>query len=352
MTETELRAAIKNGVSGGFLLYGDEDYLKRFYAQKLREMALAECPEGLADFNCITLTAEDGDFSALAGAIDTPPVMAPKKYIELTPPNASAWREKERAAVIEILSRLADTDDTVFVMVAPRDTLDPGTAKKPSALFKALTKVLTPVDFPLQGGEKLRRWVIRHFEEEKIAVEESAVRRLTERCAPDMTSLAKEMDKLICFAKAKGMAAITPADVDFVTSPALREDAFALANAMLAGDRTAALAALDVYKKRKEEPYAILASLSRVVSDLLTVCALAEEGAEKGEIAKTLKMHEYKAALYIRAAKDFGRPRLAAALKRCIEADKISKTMQLGYIPLERFVCTIPIGAGKGKVHG
>ncbi len=352
MTETELRAQIKNGVTGGYLFYGDEDYLKRFYAQKMREAALADCPEGLSAFNSITLTLEDGDFSALASAIDTPPVMAPMKYIEITPPNAGAWKEKERSAVTEILARLTDAPDTVLVMVTPRDTLDPGTAKRPSALFKALTKVLTPVEFPLQSGEKLRRWIVRHFEEEGILIDEETSRRMTVRCAPDMTTLAREIDKLICYAKANGKAAVTVGDVESVTSPGLREDAFALANAMLAGDRTAALAALDVYKKRKEEPYAILASLSRVVSDLLTVCALAEDGADKAEVASLLKMHEYKASLYIRSAKDFGRPRLAAALRRCLAADQLSKTMSLGYIPLERFVCTIPLGAGKGQAHG
>ncbi len=352
MTETELRAAIKSGVAGGYLFYGDEDYLKRFYAQKIRESVLADCPPGLEDFNSLAVSPEDSDFSALASAIDTPPMMAPRKFIEFTPPNAGAWKEKDRNAVAEILGRLTDAPDTVLVMIAPRDTLDPGTAKRPSALFKALTKVLTPVEFPLQSGEKLRRWIVRHFEEEGLSMDEEASRRMTVRCAPDMTTLAREIDKLICYGKANGKTAVTAADVDSVTSPGLREDAFALANAMLAGDRTAALAALDVYKKRKEEPYAILASLSRVVSDLLTVCALAEGGADKAEIASLLKMHEYKASLYIRSAKQFGRPRLAAALKRCLAADQLSKTMSLGYIPLERFVCTIPLGAGKGSAHG
>ncbi len=352
MTETELRAAIKAGVSGGYLLYGDEDYLKRFYAAKIKESALSECPEGLSDFNCISLTLEDGDFSALEGAISTPPIMAPMKYIELSPPNANAWKEKDRTVLADILSRLAEVTDTVLVMITPRDTLDAGTAKKPSALFKALSKSLTPVEFPLQSGDKLRRWILRHLTEDGITVDEDALYYLTERCAPDMTSLSREIDKLICFEKANGRTHVTKADVDYVVSPGVREDAFALANAMLGGDRTAALRALEIYKKRKEEPLIILASLGRVFSDLLTVCALSEGGAEKAEIAKTLKMHEYKASLYIRAAKDFGMPRINAALKRCLDADRLSKTMSMGYVPLERFVCTIPLGARKGASRG
>ena len=91
MTETELRADIKRGPTGGYLLWGDEVYLKNYYLTALRDAVLAECPAGLSDFNRIALTLEDGDFSALASAIDTPPVMAPKKIVELTPPSANAW---------------------------------------------------------------------------------------------------------------------------------------------------------------------------------------------------------------------------------------------------------------------
>ncbi len=352
MTETELRAAIKNGPSGGYLLWGDEDYLKKFYLGKLKEAVLADCPPGLEDFNCISLTLEDGDFGKLAGAVASPPMMAPKKFVEVTPPSANAWKEKERKALAEILDDLAAASDTVLVMLCPRDTLDPGTAKKPSALFKLLSKTLQPVEFALQSGEKLRRWAVRHFEEEGLALEEEASLLLLNRCAPDMTTLTKEIDKVICYVKSHGRTTVTPADISFVTSPGVREDAFALANAVLAGDRTAALAALDVYKKRKEEPIAVLAALSRVMSDLLTVSTLSESGAEKAEIAKTLRMHEYKAGIYLRAAAGFGTPRLAAALQRCIEADRLCKSASMGYIPLERFVCTIPLGTGKGQKHG
>ena len=41
MTETELRAEIKRGPAGGYLLWGDEDYLKQFYLSALRNAALS-----------------------------------------------------------------------------------------------------------------------------------------------------------------------------------------------------------------------------------------------------------------------------------------------------------------------
>lgn len=346
MTESELRTLLKSTPRGRFLFYGEEDYLKRYYLAQLRAAVMAECPPGLEPLNRITVTLEDGDYSAIEAAVMAPPMMAPAKIVEVTPPSLDAIREKDRKAFLAALNSAADAEDTVLVVLAPRGTLDTGTPKRPTAYFKNLTAVLTPVEFPLQTGVRLRRWVERHFAEAGLTVPEETVTALLTRCPADMTGLAGEMEKLIAYELAHGRTVVPPEDVPYVTSPGIREDAFALANAVLAGDRTAALAALDVYRKRKEEPIAVLASLSRVVCDLLTVAAMAEEGMEKADIARAMKMHEYKAALYLRSAAGFGRDRLYAALKRCRAADRLMKSASMDYVPLERFVCTIPKGSG------
>ena len=344
MTESEFRTLLKTSPRGRFLFYGEEDYLKHHYLAQLRAAVLAECPPGLEALNRITVTLEDGDIAAVESALLSPPMMAPAKIVEITPPSLDAIKEKERKAFLAALAA-ADDPDTVLVVLAPRGTLDVGTPKRPTAYFKNLCASLTPVEFPLQTGVRLRRWVERHFAEAGLSVSEEAVSALLTRCPADMTGLASEMEKLIAYELAHGRTAVPPEDVPYVTSPAIKEDAFALANAVLAGDRTAALAALDVYRKRKEEPIVVLASLSRVMGDLLRVASLAEGGCDKGEIARAMKMHEYKAALYIRAAAGFGSERLLAVLERCRRADRLMKTASMDYIPLERLVCTLPRSA-------
>lgn len=352
MTETQLRDAIKAGPKGGYLLWGDEDYLKRFYLAELKKATLKDCPDGLWDFNCISLTLEDGNLSALHDALAAPPMMAPMKFVEITSPVIGSLKDKERKVLAEILSALPSMPDTVLVIACPRDTLDPGTPKKPSAIFKMLASYLEPVEMPLQTGVKLRRWAMRHFAEEDLVIDEATCDFLLNRCAPDMMTLAREIDKVICYEKAAGRTAVSAEDVTFVTSAGVREDAFGLANAVLAGDRTAALAALDIYKKRKEDPAMILGMLSRVMSDLLTVATMQVDGAERADIARVLKMHEYKAGLYMKSAAGFGVPRITAALNRCLAADRLLKSASMGYIPLERFVCTIPMGSTGGKKNG
>jgi DNA polymerase-3 subunit delta len=272
-------------------------------------------------------------------------MMSQKKIVEVTPPNMGGWREKERKAFLDAIDGIADSPDTVLLVIAPRGTLDPGTAKKPAAFFRALSAHLTPVEFPYQTGVRLRRWVERHFARAEIAVSEDAMATLLSRCPQDMTGLSGEIEKLIAYCLANHMPAVTPEIVYRVTSPALREDAFALANAVVAGDRTAALAALDVHRKKKDDPILVLSGLSRVMSDLLTVSVMAEGGADKSEIARALRMHEYKVSLYIKSAKEFGTPRLAASLDRCRGADRMMKSSSGGgYMYLERLVCTIPRG--------
>ena len=352
MTESEFRDLLKQNISGGFLFYGEEDYLKNHYRRELIKSALADCPPDLQDFNHIRLTLEDGDFSALTTAISTLPMLSEKKVVEVSPPNMGSWRESEKKAMLEALTLLSDCPDTVLVLIAAQGTLDPGTPKKPASFFRALTKILTPVEFPYQTGARLRRWVERHFAGAQIALTDSALSTLLARCPQDMTGLSGEIEKLIAYCLGNGITTVTPEIVTHVTAPALREDAFALANAVLAGDRTAALSALDVCRKQKEAPQIVLGSLSRVMSDLLTVSVMLDGGADKTEIARSLKMHEYKASLYIKSAKGFGTPRLAASLNRCRDADRLMKSSYVAdYIFLERLICTIPQG-GKPAPKG
>ena len=352
MTESEFRDLLKQNISGGFLFYGEEDFLKNYYRKELAKAVLADCPVDLYDFNHIRLSLEDGDFSALTTALTTLPMFSEKKVVEVSPPDMSSWRESDRKSFLDAIEGIGDSPDTVLVLIASRGTLDPGTPKKPAPFFRALTKILTPVEFPYQTGVRLRRWVERHFAGAQISLTDEAMSTLLARCPQDMTGLSGEIEKLIAYCLAKGIATVTPEIVTHVTAPALREDAFALANAVLAGDRTAALSALDVCRKQKEEPIVVLASLARVMSDLLTVSVMVDGGADKAEIARSLKMHEYKASLYIKSAKGFGTPRLTASLKRCRDADRMMKSSYgSGYLPLERLICTMPQG-GKSAPKG
>ena len=54
MQISELKTAAKEGREGCYLFCGEEDYLKRFYAAKIREALLADSPYAL--FNHVIFT--------------------------------------------------------------------------------------------------------------------------------------------------------------------------------------------------------------------------------------------------------------------------------------------------------
>lgn len=72
---------------------------------------------------------------------------------------------------------------------------------------------------------------------------------------------------------------------------------------------------------RREKPELLLASISRVFCDLYTVKVCADAGMGRHDVAAKLRMHEYKAGLYLGACRGFTVCALAAAVEHCRAAD-------------------------------
>ena len=340
MTDTEFRDAIKKGdLSGGYLLFGDEDFLKGRYAD---DMCAAVSGGMFDEFNIIKAEAAETNPSMLEELIAGYPMMAEKKAVLLTGFQAGSIREKELEGYLGVFSRMEDYPQTVLAVSVPAGSMDEGTLpKKPSALYKKLTANLTPVQFDLKGAATLKKWISTQFTKAGVEVHFDTPDTMLTRCGKDMNTLHGEVEKLIAYALARGIM-VTPDTVEYVCCKNEEEDAFALANAVLSGDRRGALAALRGYRDRKEEPVVVCAALGRVLTDMLHVCMMQNDGAQKKDIAAALKMHEYKCSLYMQALRGVEDARLRAAMERCQEADKLLKSTDLKYIALERLICTIP----------
>ncbi|MCQ2456845.1 MAG: hypothetical protein MJ096_05760 [Clostridia bacterium] len=122
------------------------------------------------------------------------------------------------------------------------------------------------------------------------------------------------------------------------------EDAFRLANSVLAGDRASALDCLRNAKGRGESPIKLLASVSAVFCDMAAIAHLAAGGADKYAIASALKIHEYRVGLYMKACSGIRPEALDRTVAMCAEADVKMKTSSSGYIPLERLICAALTG--------
>lgn len=351
MTEAAFRREMKTGLSGVYLLYGEEDYLKRFYAGRARTLTLSN-DETLAAFNSYTAGTDAPDLDVLHEAVLALPVMGDKVYIQYMA-NLNTLGVPGQKQLVEILSKV-DPDSTVCLVIPPAGGFDPGKPErgKPSPLYKKLETVCTMVNMAAYSSGELKKWMARRLDRSGVTMTDRAADTVLQRCGKDMYVLSGELDKLSAFALANGIGEIEEAHVNYVTCTTQEEDAFALANAVLAGDRGRALSVLSYYKKNQISAVAALSSVSKAICDMLAVSRLAAAGYDQAGIASALKMHTYRAGLYLSAVRGMEPARLAAAAGRCREADVLLKSTKLDYIALERVICTIPSKKTGGARRG
>ena len=154
MTEAEFRQELKD-LKGGYLFYGDEDYLKLSYAKEVQKRVL---DGAFDDFNHIVIYGEDYSASELSSAIASLPMMTEKKLVEVRALDFKSLKKDEILALGEALEALEDCDHTILIMRADSNLFDAGRPKAPSELFKLLTKHLTPVEFSFPVPARLSSW--------------------------------------------------------------------------------------------------------------------------------------------------------------------------------------------------
>ncbi len=355
MTETELRSDIK-APRGMYFFYGDEDYMKNHYAAQMKAVVVTD--PGFAAFNYARFSDDSYDLEAIREAVLAPPVMAEKKLVDISLSNLDKLlNEKERTALLEMLTDAFDddggdgmalsmfgesanvADSVVVILRVAADGFDAGTVKKPSAFLKNAGKIMKTVQFDFQTDARLVRWIERHFAEYGLTIPQAVSMRILNLCGRSMFRLSGELAKTAAYTAESGRTEVTMEDVDATVTRTDEDDAFRLANCVLEGNTAAALDALAVKMRKREEPIIVLSQITRVFCDLAAAAHALEDGISSAEFAKLMKMHSYKAGLYLNAARSRPAEYFDHAVARCAEADRKIKSTPLGYAVIERLIC-------------
>ncbi len=337
--EDVFRKQIKKSLSGGYLFFGDEDYLKSVALRSARE---AICPdETFALFNDVRIDALDYSPAVLLDAMMPPPMMADQKIITLSGLPLASMRASEIEDLLEVLSLLPQYDYNVLIISVPAGQLDEGMLpKRPSKMLGEFLKVVTPVWFESISTARLTAWVGKHFEHHGVTASPAVCAKLISICGSSMFVLASETEKLAYYVLSHGKNVVSEREVDEIAIAEIASDSFALTNALLDGRSEDALRALEVMKFRRMEPVLVLGEISRSLCDLLAVKMLAADGATVAEMTSILGMKsEYRVKLYVNAAVGKSERRLRQALELCSQADLALKQSAKGYLPIERLIC-------------
>lgn len=338
MDITSFKSSLKDGrFDGVYLFCGEEGYLVRYYLKALRDKISPD--EAFAVFNNPVFEGEEVDFSAIAEAIKSPPMMSDYKIIEWRRADFSSLNEGENEALEEIIELCSEYSYSIVAFTAEAEGVDFGTPKKPSAFIKRFDKKINILRFEKSNENQLYAWLKKHFEASGVTVGLETVKALVFRSGRSMDVLANEVEKLCALALSRGKTVVTPEDVSEVASSTPECDTFALSNAILDRNRQKAYLALEEMKLRRVDPTIIMGMIAKTYDDLTAVAHLMDEGLSVAVINDLLKMNEFKLKMYMNAAKKYGAERLSEIISDLAVADAASKYGGVtGYTAVELFI--------------
>lgn len=340
IAESDLGRQIKAGdIQPGYLLFGDEDYLKHNSILQLKKALFPD--EGAEQFDAIYIDRAAFSVSALAAALAPPPMLSERKLVTVSV--TFDLRPTELNDLIELLGRYAggENPDNVLVLNVPAGELDPGTPKNPSSLMKKLSACLVPVRYDRVSPVRLARWAEKHYAHNGVSASEDVCRLTVEHCGTDMFRLASEIDKISYYVASRGEKQVRPDDVRIAGSVTEEYDTFALANAMCARRYSDALDVLAQMKAQKVEPTRVMGEILRVICDMNTVSACLRAGMSPGDISAATGIKPYPLGRYVTALHGLSEENLARALAACGDADRGVKGFSQDYVPIERLICSI-----------
>ncbi len=332
----ELNERIKNGsFSGRYILGGEEDYLKRFYAKELTRAAIGN----LDDVFCHTVfEGDDVSCGDVAEAIISPALMSEYKVVEWRFPTFTSMREKELSDIEELASIHEQNPDTVLIFTVTNEGFEFSQSKIKSKLERRFEKLFSLVNFKKSTDRQLLGWLNRHFAAEGISADAAALNLLLLRSGKSMDVLANEVQKLTTLVKARGNDRLTETDVKEAASQTPESETFALQNALVNKDKQAAFRALDDLKFRRTDPVVILSMAQRSLTELLNVAMLVRDG-EADKLDSVLGIKDFKAKISIAGAKRWGAERLSYTVCELVKLDASSKFGGIsGYKLIELFI--------------
>lgn len=332
---------------GVYILFGEEDYLKRFYASKIRESILGDSAYAL--FNHTVFTPKDFTEEAAADALATPPMFDDKKLIELSEFNFSEMKANEVQTLIDFFAEAKEYDYIVVLLNLASGAIDYGTAKgniikKPSPVYKKLDAVAKTAYLPRATAHELAVWASKHFAKDKISCQGDALTQLVKQSNSDMMTMAGEIEKLCAYLHKNGRDTLTIKDVELICCTTKELEPFGLSNAVLYGKTDEALDILRQMEEKHIRPIIAFSGIYSTYIDLYRIKAALDSGMLVPDIAKKLKMNEYRANIYASAAKNSSIEKIGYVLSLCREDDLKIKSESTNYDRLRTLVCAAARG--------
>jgi DNA polymerase-3 subunit delta len=295
-----------------YLLYGEEEYLKNQYKNRLRQAILPEDDT----MNFSFYEGKGLDVRVLIDQAETMPFFAEHRLILV-----------ERSGLFKSAAgELAD-----YLVQMPRETIlifVENEVDKRSRLFKTVKQIGRIVEMSRQEERTLQSWIMGILKKEQKNITRDAMTAFLEMAGDDMENISNELEKLLSYTI--GRDSIELQDVQAVCTVTTESRVFEMIRAVAEKQQKQALDLYYDLLALKEPPMRILFLIARQFNQLLLLKDLSEQGLGSAEIAKKAGLAPFIAKKSLAQASRFTIGELRQAVEDCVEAETAVKTGRLG----------------------
>lgn len=291
-----------------YLLYGEEDYLKKQYKQKLRQALSAKDDT----MNAAFYEGKNINIGEIIDLAETLPFFAERRLILIE--NSGVFKSS-CDELAEYMKEIAETTSFVFV----EDEVD-----KRGKMYKAVKKSGRAVEFTRQGDKLLVQWILSRMKRENKKITQSVMQLFLEKTGNDMENIDKELEKLFCYTL--GREVIEAKDVEAVCVPQVTGKIFEMVSSIAEKKQKQALDLYYDLLALKEPPMRILFLIARQFRILLLVKELSGQGHDNSFLAAKAGIPVFAVGKNIAQSKRFTSGQLREAVTDCVQAEEDVKT--------------------------
>jgi len=322
LTREDLRHQLKRReIAPVYLLFGPETYLRDIAAKTICNLSFAV---GAArDFNETEFSLNiEGNLRDALSAAEQLPMMAQRRVIQITDVRVSATaargdtlREDDEAALAAYLEKPSETSVVIFIA----DEFD-----KRRKVAKTLIDKATAVEFTELRDEELAKWARDKIKDAGSEIDERGLRLLISLVGPDVRRLTSEIAKLTTAALPDKFVS---ADlIESLVANSREISNFDLTDSLFAGRKSEALKILKKILDDGSEPLALLGLISYNVRRLLMAKEAMEQGIDRGQVARMVKVRYSDQEAFMAAARRADARKLSRAVRLLAETDLAIKT--------------------------
>lgn len=293
-----------------YLLYGEEEYLKKQYRDRLKNAIVGD--------DTMNYSYYDSDNASVKDIIDvceTMPFFAQKRLVVMENTGFLKSSNEELADYIKHI-----TDYLIIVMVEKE-------VDKRNKVYKAIDAVGYVCEMKPQTTATLEKWIAGLLAKDSLRISRDACDLILDKTGAGMDYIKQETEKLASYCQ--GREVVTVEDVEKVCATQTTSHIFDMISAIANKKQQQALDLYYDLLELKEPPMRILYLIVRQFNGILQVKDLMSRGVSGKEIASRIGAAPFVAGKYQAQAKYFEMSTLLDALNECARTEEAVKQGRL-----------------------